>query len=56
MVARIQNMYIRQIVIKIETGASMVKVKQALRGIYEQMLAADSRMRSVYLYYDVDPV
>lgn len=56
MVARIQNMYIRQIVIKIETGASMAKVKQALRSIYEQMLAADSRMRSVYLFYDVDPV
>ena len=55
-VARVQNMYIRQITLKMETVASMVKVKKILRDLYEQMLAGDARMKSVRLYYDVDPV
>ena len=55
-VARVQNMYIRQITLKMETTASMVKVKAILRNLYEQMLAADARMKAVRLYYDVDPV
>lgn len=55
MVARVQNMYIRQIVLKIETGASLSKVKQILRNIYERMLSLDSRMKSVRIHYDVDP-
>ena len=55
-VARIQNMYIRQIMLKMETTASMAKVKAILRNLYEQMIAADARMKTVRLYYDVDPV
>ena len=55
-VARVQNMYIRQITLKMETTASMAKVKTILRNLYEQMLAADARMKSVRLYYDIDPV
>ena len=55
-VARIQNLYIRQITLKMETAASMSKVKKILRDLYEQMLANDARMKSVRLYYDVDPV
>ena len=55
-VARVQNLYIRQITLKMETAASMVKVKKILRDLYEQMLTADARMKSVRLYYDVDPV
>ena len=55
-VARVQNLYIRQITLKIETIASMVKVKKILRDLYEQMVATDARMKSVRLYYDVDPV
>ena len=55
-VARVQNMYIRQITLKMETAASMSKVKKILRDLYEQMLAADARMKAVKLYYDVDPV
>lgn len=55
-VARIQNMYIRQIMLKMETAASMSKVKGILRNLYEQMIAADARMKAVRLYYDVDPV
>ena len=55
-VARVQNLYIRQITLKMETAASMTKVKSILRSLYEQMLAADARMKAVKLYYDVDPV
>lgn len=55
MIARVQNMYIRQIVLKIETEASLSKVKQILRNIYERMLSLDSRMKSVRIHYDVDP-
>lgn len=56
MVARIQNLHIRQIVLKMETSASMSKVKGILRQIYESMIAADARMKGIRLYYDVDPV
>lgn len=56
MVARVQNLYIRQIVLKMENEASMPKVKNILRQVYENMLAVDSRMKSVILYYDVDPM
>ena len=55
MVARVQNFYIRQIVLKMENEASMPKVKNILRRIYENMLEVDSRMKQVILYYDVDP-
>lgn len=55
-VKRIQNWYIRQIVLKMENTASMNKVKQILRLIYENMLKVDSRMKSTLLYFDVDPM
>ena len=55
LVARVQQFHIRQIVLKMETAASMVKVKAILRQLYERMLALDTRMKSVILYYDVDP-
>ena len=44
LVARVQNLYIRQITLKMETAASMTKVKGILRDLYERMLAADARM------------
>ena len=56
LVSRVQNLYIRQITLKMETAASMIKVKKILRDLYEQMIAADARMKAVRLYYDVDPV
>ncbi len=55
-VGRVQNLYIRQLVLKVETTASMKKVKQILRDTYERLVAADSRMKAVRLVYDVDPV
>ncbi len=56
MVSRVQNLFIRQIVLKMENEASMPKVKTILRQIYENMLNVDNRMKSVILYYDVDPM
>ncbi len=55
-VPRVQNLYIRQVVLKMELQASMPKVKKILRDIYEQMVNTDTRMKSVRLYYDTDPV
>lgn len=55
-IARVQNLYIRQIVLKIENEASMQKVKTILRNLHEQLLTLDSRMKSTRLYFDVDPV
>lgn len=55
LVARIQQLFIRQIVLKVETTASMSKVKEILRAIYEQSLD-DPRMKSAVVYYDVDPM
>ena len=56
MVSRVQQMYIRQIVLKLELEASMQKVKQILRNLYEQMIDTDGRMKAIRLHYDVDPV
>ena len=42
--------------LKIENEWSMPKVKAKLRELYEQMLAADTRMKSTRLYFDVDPM
>jgi len=56
MVTKVQNLYIRQIVLKMEAAASMSKVKAILRQIYEDMIDLDGCMKSVRLYYDVDPV
>lgn len=54
-VKRIQQLYIRQITLKMETAASMRKVKQILRNIYENSLS-DYRMKQAIVYYDVDPM
>ncbi|MBR3102111.1 MAG: primosomal protein N' [Muribaculaceae bacterium] len=56
LVGRVQNLYIRQLVLKMENQASMPKVKIILRQIYENLIKIDGRMKSVRLYFDVDPV
>lgn len=53
-VARVKSLYIQKIMIKIESGASMAKVRQLLRQTYRQM-ATDPAMRTSTIYYDVDP-
>ncbi|MBR3951413.1 MAG: primosomal protein N' [Bacteroidaceae bacterium] len=54
-VARIQSLYIRKIMLKVEITASMAQVKDLLRQIYERSLT-DDRFKSLTLYYDVDPM
>lgn len=51
---RIQSLYIRKIMLKIEINASMKKVKEILRTVYEQM-HQHQRMKGMIVYYDVDP-
>ncbi len=55
-VGRVQTLYIRKIMLKIEVNASMKKVKEILRATFEEM--HESRLpaiRSAVVYYDVDP-
>ncbi|MBE6304673.1 MAG: primosomal protein N' [Bacteroidales bacterium] len=54
-VGRIQSLYIRRFMLKIEVGASMLKVKELLRKLYEEMHDESPAMRSATIYYDVDP-
>ena len=56
MVARVQQLFIKQIVLKIEVAASMSKVKEFLRKIYADFVARDSRAKGCIIYYDVDPM
>ena len=53
-VARIQSLFIRKIVIKIEQEASMSKVRRYLTQV-QRILIEDERFRSLMVYYDVDP-
>lgn len=53
-VSRVQRFYIRRIMLKIETDASMKKVKQILRELYVDMHTVEA-MRGAVVYYDVDP-
>ncbi len=54
-IGRIQSLYIRKIMLKVEINASMKKVKQILRNTYEQM-HQHPRMKGIIVYYDVDPM
>lgn len=55
MVARVQSLHIRKIMLKVEINASMKKVKTILRNTYEQM-HQHPRMKGMIVYYDVDPM
>lgn len=54
-VARIQSLYIRKMMIKIELEASVVQVREALVAVQQQMLATPAA-RNLHIYYDVDPL
>lgn len=53
-VARIQNLYIRRIMLRVETEASMARVKEILRGLQGELNAAGA-LRGTIVHYDVDP-
>ena len=54
-VSRVALWYIQSIMLKVEAGASMKKVKELLRQIYEHV-AYWPEMKATQVYYDVDPV
>lgn len=54
-VARVKMMSIRKIVLKLELGIDMYKVRQYLYMVQKQ-LTDDKRFRSVLIYFDVDPL
>lgn len=53
-VSKVQNLYLRRFMLKIETGASMPKVKHLLRELYERCQSIPS-VKGVQFHYDVDP-
>lgn len=54
LVGRIQGLFIRKIMLKVEVNASMAKVKELLRQTIVD-LSDIKEMRSAQIYYDVDP-
>ena len=54
-VARVQTLFIRKIVVKIETSAPLPRVRQLLVQVQRGMQAED-RFKSLIVYYDVDPM
>lgn len=54
-VSRIQSLYIRSIMLKIETEASMKRVKDILRQLFIEVQSSPAT-KGFTIYYDVDPV
>lgn len=54
-VSRVQSMYIRRFMLKIEVSASMAKVREVLRNITDR-LQAQGKLRGVTIHCDVDPL
>ena len=54
-VGRIQTLYIKKIVVKIECNASMGRARELLLQVQREMIE-DERFKSLIVYYDVDPM
>ena len=54
-VSRIQTLYIKKIVVKVEQKASMAKIRDYLKQV-QRYIIEDERFRSLIVYYDVDPM
>ncbi len=54
-VARVQSLYIRKIVLKVELDASIQRAKELLLSSRTDMMR-DERFKSLQFYYDVDPI
>lgn len=54
-VARVQSLYIRNIIIKIENSASVQKVRDSIY-YHQSVVFQNPLFRSVLLHYDVDPM
>lgn len=56
MVSRVQSLFIRKVMLKVETAASMNKVKEILRNLLVEVRNSGMQgARSAVVYYDVDP-
>lgn len=53
-VARIQTLFIKKMIIKVEHTASIAKVRNYLMAV-QRAIVGDERFRSLIVYYDVDP-
>ena len=53
-IARIQTLYIKKMIVKVEQNASMTKVRDYLMAV-QRSIVEDERFRSLIVYYDVDP-
>lgn len=54
-VARVQLLYIKKIIVKVEVNAPMNRARELLRQVQREMLM-DERFKSLIVYYDVDPM
>ena len=54
-IARVKQMNIRKIVLKLENGLNGQQVRQCLRSV-QQALMKDPRNATLQVYYDVDPL
>ncbi len=53
-VARIQTLFIKKMIVKVEQTASIAKVREYLLSV-QRTIVEDERFRSLIVYYDVDP-
>ena len=53
-VARVQTLYIKKMIVKVEQTASMAKVRDYLLSV-QRAIVEDERFRSLLVYYDVEP-
>ncbi len=54
-VSRVQSLFIRKIVVKIENNAPLARARELLVQVQREMVAED-RFKSLIVYYDVDPM
>ena len=54
-VARIQTLFIRKIVLKVENNAPVARVRSLLTSVQREV-TGDERFKSGLVYYDVDPL
>lgn len=54
-VAKVKTLHIRKLVLKLENGIDLKKVRECLRDI-QHLMSSDIRYNSLQIYYDVDPL
>ena len=54
-VARVKQLYIRKIVLKVENTLSQYKINEVLLNI-QQAFCQIARYRAISMYYDIDPL